>query len=102
MSHASGRFILAASSSYEEALDGEEGHGVLTSTIIEGLGGSADRHVRGNRDGKVSVLEIGEWSKARVPLVASRLGRTHAQKPRWYFSGDDVFDIRGAEDLRQR
>jgi hypothetical protein len=102
MSRVSGRFILAASSSYEEALDGEDGHGVLTSALLDGLGGAADRRLRGNRDGKVNVLEIGEWAKARVPQVAARLGQTRAQQPRWYFTGDDMFDLRSAEELPQR
>jgi hypothetical protein len=102
MSRVSGRFILAASSSYEEALDGEDGHGVLTGAILDGLGGAADRNLRGNRDGKVSVLEVGEWAKARVPQISARLGQTHAQRPRWYFTGDDMFDLRSAEALPQR
>lgn len=102
MSRVSGRFILAASSSYEEALDGEDGHGVLTGAILEGLAGAADRHLRGNRDGKVNVLEIGEWAKARVPQISARLGQTQAQRPRWYFTGDDMFDLRSADESSQR
>jgi len=102
MSRVSGRFILAASSSYQEALDGEDGHGVLTGAILEGLGGAADRHLRGNRDGKVNVLEIGEWAKARVPQISARLGQTQAQRPRWYFTGDDMFDLRSADEPPQR
>jgi hypothetical protein len=81
---------------------GEDGHGVLTGSILDGLGGAADRNLRGNRDGKVSVLEVGEWAKARVPQISARLGQTHAQRPRWYFTGDDMFDLRSAEALPQR
>jgi WD40 repeat protein len=97
MSHTSGRFILAGSSSQEEALDGVDGHGVLTGVLLKGLSGDADRSVRGDRDGKVSVMELGEFAKTKVPELAVKVGAGHSQKPRWFFNGDDIFDVRSAD-----
>jgi hypothetical protein len=97
ISFASGRFILAGSASHQEALDGIDGHGVLTGVLLKGLAGAADKEVRGDRDGKVNILEIGEFAKMRVPQVASQVGKGHEQKPRWYFNGDDMFNVRSAD-----
>ena len=97
ISFASGRFILAGSSSQQEALDGFDGHGVLTGTLLKGLAGAADAQVRGDHDGKVNVLELGEYAKAVVPEVAAKVGRGHEQRPRWFFNGDDMFNVRSAD-----
>ena len=94
ISFASGRFILAGSASHQEALDGIDGHGVLTGVLLKGLVGLADREVRGDKDGKVNILELGEFAKTRVPQVASQVGRGHEQRPRWFFNGDDMFNVR--------
>src|SRR6185437_2203092 len=96
ISHATGRFILAGSSSQEEALDGVDGHGVFTDTLLTGLKGDADLHVAGNHDGKVSIFELGEYTKAKVPELAAKIAHGYSQKPRWYFNGDEMFDLRGA------
>jgi WD40 repeat protein len=97
ISFASGRFILAGSASHQEALDGIDGHGVLTGVLLKGLAGMADREVRGDKDGKVNILELGEFAKTRVPQVASAVGRGHEQRPRWFFNGDDMFNIRAVD-----
>lgn len=97
MSHASGRFILSGSQSHEEALDGLDGHGVFTSVLLAGLQGAADREVRGNRDGKVDVFELGEYVKEKVPERAVRVRQGHRQSPRWFFNGDEMFPIHVVE-----
>jgi hypothetical protein len=94
ISHASGRFILAGSANQEEALDGIDGHGVFTGVLLHGLAGDADQQAAGNRDGKISILELGEYSKSQVPVVAAKVGSGHSQKPRWFFNGDDMFNVR--------
>jgi hypothetical protein len=53
--------------------------------------------VRGDRDGKVNVLELGEFAKTRVPELARQIGDGRRQMPRWFFNGDDIFDIRSAD-----
>jgi hypothetical protein len=48
------------------------GHGVFFHFLIEGLKGDAD----GNRDGKVSLLELTEYAQDKVPdFVSHRRGR---------------------------
>jgi formylglycine-generating enzyme required for sulfatase activity len=48
------------------------GHGVFFHYVIEGLKGEAD----GNRDGKVSLLELTEYTQDKVPdFVSHRRGR---------------------------
>jgi DNA-binding beta-propeller fold protein YncE len=96
ISHATGRFILAGSSSEQEALDGVDGHGVFTETLLKGLQGAADQQDAGNHDGKVSIYELGEYAKAEVPKLAAQIAKGYNQKPRWYFNGDDMFEVRDA------
>jgi hypothetical protein len=94
ISHETGRFILAGSSSQQEALDGVDGHGVFTEVLLHGLSGEADAKDAGNRDGKISIYELGEYTKKEVPALAAKVGNGHSQKPRWFFNGDDMFDLR--------
>jgi WD40 repeat protein len=96
ISHATGRFILAGSSSQQEALDGVGGHGVFTEVLLKGLSGDADRQNAGNHDERVSIYELGEYTKSQVPQLAAKIAKGYAQKPRWYFNGDEMFDIRNA------
>jgi WD40 repeat protein len=98
ISHATGRFILAGSSSQQEALDGVDGHGVFTEVLLKGLSGDADRQNAGNHDNRVSILELGEYTKAQVPELAAKIAKGYAQKPRWYFNGDEMFDVRNATE----
>ncbi len=96
ISHSTGRFILAGSSSQQEALDGVDGHGVFTEVLMKGLAGAADTEVAGNHDGKISIYELGEYTKAQVPTLAAEVAHGYSQKPRWFFNGDDMFDVRDA------
>ncbi len=86
----------AGSSSEQEALDGVDGHGVFTEALLKGLQGGADQQDAGNHDGKVSIYELGEFTKAEVPKLAAQIAHGYNQKPRWYFNGDDMFDLRDA------
>lgn len=97
MSHATGRFILAGSSSQQEALDGIDGHGVFTEVLLKGLAGAADSHDAGNHDGKVSIYELGEYAKDEVPKLAAEVAHGYDQKPHWYFIGDDMFNVTDAQ-----
>ena len=73
-----GRFLLAASSSVQEALDSyDDRNGVFAYAVREGLRGRAA--VDG--DGRVSALALGEWVIRRVPQLARE--KNHRQ--------DDVF-----------
>jgi hypothetical protein len=63
-----GRFLLAASTSVQEALDSyDDRNGVFAYALREGLQGRAA--VDG--DGRVSALALGEWVMRRVPQLAA-------------------------------
>jgi WD40 repeat protein len=72
-----GLHIYASASSVQEALDGYEGNGLFSHTLIEGLNNNkqADR----NDDGKVSLVELGEYARTRTTDISKGLG--HAQTP---------------------
>lgn len=63
-----GRFLLAASSSVQEALDSyDDRNGVFAFAVREGMGGRAAM----DGDGRVSALALGEWVTRRVPQLAA-------------------------------
>jgi len=64
-----GRFLLAASSSVQEALDSyDDRNGVFAFAVREGMGGRAAM----DGDGRVSALALGEWVTRRVPQLAAQ------------------------------
>jgi hypothetical protein len=69
-----GRFLLAASTSVQEALDSyDDRNGVFAYALREGLTGRAAM----DGDGRVSALALGEWVTRRVPQLAAE--RRHDQ-----------------------
>ncbi len=63
-----GRFLLAASSSVQEALDSyDERNGVFAFAVREGMAGRAAT----DGEGRVSALSLGEWVTRRVPQLAA-------------------------------
>ncbi|MBX9749500.1 MAG: caspase family protein [Roseococcus sp.] len=63
-----GRFLLAASTSVQEALDSyDERNGVFAFAVREGLGGRAAM----DGEGRISALALGEWVTRRVPQLAA-------------------------------
>lgn len=63
-----GRFLLAASTSVQEALDSyDERNGVFAFAVREGLRGRAAM----DADGRVSALALGEYVTRRVPVLAA-------------------------------
>ena len=69
LGRAVGSTVLSASTSTQQALEGYQGHGLLTYVIAEGLSGQAD----GNRDGFVSTLELAAYVEDEVPAIAERV-----------------------------
>ena len=83
---ATGRATISASSASEVALEGVEGHGVLTYSLLEGLANS-DR-LNGNRDGWVSTLELTAFVADAVPELTMRhFG--YEQVPQFNLHGTD-------------
>ncbi|MDB5412719.1 MAG: exported protein of unknown function [Rubritepida sp.] len=69
-----GRFLLAASSSVQEALDSYDNrNGVFAYAIREALAGRAAT----DGEGRVSALALGEWVMRRVPQLAGE--KNHQQ-----------------------
>ncbi len=63
-----GRFLLAASTSVQEALDSyDDRNGVFAFAVLEALGGRAAT----DGEGRVSALALGEWVMRRVPQLAA-------------------------------
>ena len=61
-----GSTILSASTSDQEALEGENGHGLFTSVLLRGLGGGADLR----KNGSVKTLDLAVYLDDEVPRVA--------------------------------
>lgn len=72
-----GLHIYASASSVQEALDGYKGNGLFTYSLLDGLNNnrSADK----NNDSKVSIIELGEYSKTKTAEISKSIG--HAQTP---------------------
>lgn len=74
LGHETGRFMLAASSSVQEALDSYDGrNGVFAYAVAEALAGRAARDDRG----VITALSLGEYVSRRVSELAREKG--HAQ-----------------------
>jgi len=74
LSNETGRLLLAASSSVQEALDSyDERNGVFAYALREGLMGRAAI----DQEGRVSALALGEWTMRRVPELARE--KNHSQ-----------------------
>lgn len=67
LTRATGRAIIMASTSTQEAYEGYKGHGVFTWTLIEALKGQADQ--QGDRDGIITVNELAEFVMEEVPKI---------------------------------
>ena len=69
-----GRYLLAASTSVQEALDSyDDRNGVFAYAVLEAIRGRAAR----DADGYVSALAVGEYVTRRVPALAAE--RRHRQ-----------------------
>ena len=66
-----GLHIYASASSFQEAIDGYKGNGLFTYTLLDGLNNNknADR----NKDNKISLTELGEYSKTTTTDISKRL-----------------------------
>ena len=88
-----GRFVLAGTSTEQEALDGINGHGVFTAVLLEGLSGKADQEVGGNNDHRINIFELQKYTSQRVPEEAHKISPTHAQNVSGFFAGSEFFDL---------
>jgi len=87
---ATGRAVIAATTTQQVAIEGYQGHGVFSYGLLEGLSGSADSQ-SGDRNGFISILELGAYLDRRVPELSESAFKVR-QIPMHYFSNQD-FDI---------
>lgn len=72
-----GLHIYASASDKQSALDGYQGNGLFTHTLLSGL--NNNREADRNKDGKVTIAGLGEYSKDRTAKISQQLG--HPQTP---------------------
>ena len=68
LSGAVGSTVLSASTSDQEALEGQDGHGLFTWVLLQGLGGSADFR----KNGYINTFDLADYVDDEVPKVAEQ------------------------------
>ncbi|MDD5169164.1 MAG: caspase family protein [Syntrophales bacterium] len=72
-----GLHIYASASDKQSAMDGYKGNGLFTHTLLSGL--NDNKEADKNKDGKVSVVGLGEYSKKMTTKISKEIG--HSQTP---------------------
>jgi hypothetical protein len=72
-----GLHIYASASARQAAMDGYKGNGLFTYTLLDGL--NNNRQADKNKDGKVSIVGLGEYSKKMTSSISKQIG--HEQTP---------------------
>jgi uncharacterized caspase-like protein len=72
-----GLHIYASASDKQEAMDGYKGNGLFTYTLLDGL--NNNKEADKNKDGKVTVVGLGEYSKKMTTNISKEIG--HSQTP---------------------
>jgi hypothetical protein len=72
-----GLHIYASANDKQAAMDGYEGNGLFTYTLLDGLNNNieADKY----KDGKVSIVGLGEYSRKMTTAISKEIG--HSQTP---------------------
>jgi len=72
-----GLHIYASASDKQSAIDGYKGNGLFTYTLLDGL--NNNKEADKNKDGKVTVVGLGEYSKKMTTEISKEVG--HSQTP---------------------
>ena len=80
-----GLHIYVAAGGLQEALDGYQGNGLFTHSLIDSL---KDQTTDSDKDGKVSMMELGKAAKDRTTAISTKIG--HPQTPTMIHFGKDV------------
>lgn len=72
-----GLHIYASANSLQQALDGYQGNGLFTYTLLDGLNNKKEADK--NMDNAISIVELGAYSKQTTSEISKRLG--HQQTP---------------------
>lgn len=68
-----GLHIYASANDRQAAMDGYKGNGLFTHTLLDGL--NNNREADRNKDGTVTIVGLGEFSKKKTALISKELGR---------------------------
>ncbi|MBI4619584.1 MAG: caspase family protein [Desulfobacterales bacterium] len=87
-----GLHIYASANSKEAAMDGYQGNGLFTYTLLDGLNNKKEADK--NNDKKISLVELGEYSKQTTAELSKKIG--HQQTPLIINFGKDnaVYNLR--------
>ncbi len=87
-----GLHIFASASSMQEARDGYKGNGLFTHTLLDGL--SNNKKLNKNNDGKITIEELGEYTKLETADISRKTG--HEQVPMIINFGNDypLYELR--------
>ena len=72
-----GLHIYASANDKQSAIDGYQGNGLFTHTLLDGL--NNNKEADKNKDGKITVVGLGEYSKNETSKISREIG--HAQTP---------------------
>jgi len=72
-----GLHIYASASDKQAAMDGYKGNGLFTYTLLDGL--NNNRQADKNKDGNISIVGLGEYSKKMTTSISKQIG--HEQTP---------------------
>ncbi|MGD1154056.1 MAG: caspase family protein [Syntrophales bacterium] len=72
-----GLHIYASANDKQSAMDGYKGNGLFTYTLLDGL--NNNKEADKNKDGKVSIIGLGEYSKKMTTNISKEIG--HSQTP---------------------
>jgi hypothetical protein len=87
-----GLHIYASANSIQQAMDGYQGNGLFTYTLLDGLNNKKEADK--NNDSKVSLIKLGEYSKRTTTEISKSIG--HTQTPLIINFGKDnpVYNLR--------
>ncbi|MEK7197686.1 MAG: caspase family protein, partial [Nitrospirota bacterium] len=87
-----GLHIYASANSKEAAMDGYQGNGLFTYTLLDGLNNKKEADK--NKDNKISLVELGEYTKQTTTEISKKIG--HQQTPLIINFGKDnpVYNLR--------
>jgi uncharacterized caspase-like protein len=68
-----GLHIYASASDRQAAMDGYKGNGLFTYTLLDGL--NNNRAADKNKDGKITVVGLGEYSKKMTVDISKQIGQ---------------------------
>ncbi|MDD5058981.1 MAG: caspase family protein [Sideroxydans sp.] len=81
-----GLHIYASAGGLQEALDGYQGNGLFTHTLLTSMNDANQTDF--NHDGKVSVMELGKSARDMTNAISTKIG--HPQTPTMIHFGKDV------------